>query len=231
MDKLLTISSTLLFLLPLICQLDAGNSVVREHSLKVSKFLPLFNGKDLSGWRTDGNWIVKKSGSLIIDPLPDQTGWKRFDDYLISKKTYGNFILEMEYKYPPKGNSGLFFRIGNPQNPVGTGTEIQILDCFGQKDESMTHHDHGGIIMLKRPSKNASKKPGEWNHLIVSCEGHHIRVGLNGVEVQNVYLDTEPDKGLPPYNLANRPMRGHIGLQDHGVPHRVEFRNIKILEL
>jgi len=95
----------------------------------------------------------------------------------------------------------------------------------------MTHHDHGGIIMLKRPSKNASKKPGEWNHLIVSCEGHHIRVGLNGVEVQNVYLDSEPDKGLPPYNLANRPMRGHIGLQDHGVPHRVEFRNIKILEL
>jgi hypothetical protein len=26
-------------------------------------------------------------------------------------------------------------------------------------------------------------------------------------------------------------MRGHIGLQDHGVPHRLEFRNLKILEL
>ena len=195
------------------------------------KFEDLFNGKNLSGWKTNGNWVVQKEGSLLIDPLPEQTGWKRFDDYLISEKTYGDFILEIEYKYPSKGNSGLFFRIGNPKNPVGTGTEIQILDCFGQKDESMTHHDHGGIIMLKRPSKNASKKPGEWNHLIVSCEGHHIRVGLNGVEVQNVYLDSEPDKGLPPYNLANRPMRGHIGLQDHGVPHRVEFRNIKILEL
>ena len=199
--------------------------------LTSSKFVPLLTGKDLSGWKTNGNWVVQKDGSLMIDPKPGQEGWNRFDDYLISEKTYGDFILEMEYRYPPKGNSGLFFRIGNPQNPVDTGTEIQILDCFGQKDESMTHHDHGGIIMLKRPSKNASKKPGEWNHLIVSCEGHHIRVGLNGVEVQNVYLDSEPDKGLPPYNLANRPMRGHIGLQDHGVPHRVEFRNIKILEL
>jgi hypothetical protein len=195
------------------------------------KFEDLFNGKNLSGWKTNGNWVVQKEGSLLIDPLPEQTGWKRFDDYLISEKTYGDFILEMEYKCPPKGNSGLFFRIGNPQNPVDTGTEIQILDCFGKKDKSMTHHDHGGIIMLKRPSKNASKKPGEWNHLIVSCEGHHIRVGLNGVEVQNVYLDSEVDDGLPPYDLSKRPMRGHIGLQDHGVPHRVEFRNIKILEL
>lgn len=196
-----------------------------------SEFVPLLNGKDLSGWKTEGNWVVNKEGCLIIDPLPEQTGWNRFEDYLISEKTYGDFILEMEYKYPPKGNSGFFFRIGNPQNPVGTGTEIQILDCFGQKDESMTHHDHGGIIMFKKPSKNASKKPGQWNHLILSCEGHHIRVGLNGVEVQNVFLDSKPDEGLPPYDLSKRPMRGHIGLQDHGVPHRVKFRNIKILEL
>ncbi|MDC0646835.1 DUF1080 domain-containing protein, partial [Opitutales bacterium] len=183
------------------------------------------------GWKTEGNWVVNKEGCLIIDPLPEQTGWKRFKDYLISEKTYGDFILEMEYKYPPKGNSGLFFRIGNPKNPVGTGTEIQILDCFGQKDETMTHHDHGGIIMFKRPLLNVSKKPGEWNHLIISCEGHHVRVAINGVEVQNVYLDSPPDKDLPPYNLADRPMRGYIGLQDHGVPHRVVFRNIKILKI
>lgn len=195
------------------------------------KFTPLFNGKDLSGWKTNGNWVVKKDGSLMIDPLPDQKGWNRFNDYLISEKTYANFILELEYKYTPQGNSGLFFRIGNPKNPVGTGTEIQILDCFGQKDETMTHHDHGGIIMFKRPLLNVSKKPGEWNHLIISCEGHHVRVAINGVEVQNVYLDSPPDKDLPPYNLADRPMRGYIGLQDHGVPHRVAFRNIKILKI
>ncbi len=206
------------------------SSCIAQTSL-ARKFEDLFNGKNLSGWKTNGNWVVQKDGSLMIDPQPGQEGWNRFKDYIFTEKTYGDFILEMEYKYPPKGNSGLFLRIGNPQNPVGTGTEIQILDCFGQKDESMTHHDHGGIIMFKKPSKNVSQKPGQWNHLIISCVGHHIRVGLNGVEVQNVYLDSEPDNGLPPYDLSKRPMRGHIGLQDHGVPHRVEFRNIKILEL
>ena len=88
----------------------------------------------------------------------------------------------------------------------------------------MTHHDHGGIIKFKKPSRNMSKKPGQWNQLIVYCEGHYIRVGLNGIEVQNTYLDSEPDEGLPSRRLNSRPMRGHLGLQDHGVPHRIVFQ-------
>lgn len=194
-------------------------------------FENLLNGKDLSGWKTNGNWQVQTDGSLLIDPLPDQEGWKRFDDYIFTEKKYGDFIFEMEYLYPPKGNSGFFFRVGNLTNPVQTGIEVQILDCFGQKDENMTHHDHGGIIMFKKPKINMSRKPGEWNHLIVSCEGHHVRVAINGIEVQNVFLDDDADEGLPPSKLATRPMRGHIGLQDHGTPHRLVFRNLKILEL
>lgn len=196
-----------------------------------SSFVNLLNGKDLSGWNTNGNWLVQKDGSLMIDPLPEQKGWKRFDDYIFTEKKFADFILEMEYKYPAKGNSGLFFRVGDTKNPVHTGIEVQILECFGQKDQTMTHHDHGGIIKFRKPKRNMSKKPGEWNHMIVSCEGHHLRVAINGVEVQNVYLDDDADEGLPPSKLNTRPMRGHIGLQDHGVPHRLFFRNIKILEL
>ena len=195
------------------------------------KFENLLNGKDLSGWKTTGNWVIQKGGSLVIDPLPNQEGWKRFDDYIYSEKKYSDFIFEMEYKYPPKGNSGFFFRVGDTKNPVETGIEVQILDCFGKKDEVMTHHDHGGIIRFKKPKQNMSKKPGEWNHMIVSCEGHHVRVAINGVEIQNVYLDDDAGEGLPPSKLSKRPMKGHIGLQDHGVPHRLVFRNIKILEL
>ncbi|HAF59063.1 MAG TPA: hypothetical protein DCL00_05690, partial [Opitutae bacterium] len=121
------------------------------------RFRSLLNGKDLSGWKTDGNWVVQKDGSLMIDPKPGQEGWKRFDDYIFTEKKYGDFILEMEYKYPAKGNSGLFFRVGNKKNPVHTGMEVQILDCFGMNDESMTHHDHGGIIMFKKPKRNMSR--------------------------------------------------------------------------
>ena len=78
-------------------------------------FISLFNGKDLTHWQTTGNWLPQKDGSLLIQPKSSQKGWQRYSDYLISKKKFGDFILILEYKYPPKGNSGVFFRIGDPK--------------------------------------------------------------------------------------------------------------------
>ncbi len=66
-------------------------------------FISLFNGKDLSHWQTTGNWLPQKDGSLLIQPKPGQEGWQRYSDYLISKEKFGDFILTLEYKYPPQG--------------------------------------------------------------------------------------------------------------------------------
>ena len=193
-------------------------------------FISLFNGKDLSGWQTTGNWLPQKDGSLLIKPKPDQKGWQRYADYLITQEKFGDFILELEYKYPPKGNSGVFFRIGDPKNPVKTGIECQILDSTGKPDEKMGHHDHGGIIRTLGPMANLSKKPGEWNHMVISCQGHHLRVALNGIEIINHWMDsTSQDKKLT--GVGDRPLKGHIGLQDHGTPNNIYFRNLRIKTL
>ena len=64
-------------------------------------FISLFNGKDLSHWETTGNWLPQQNGSLLIQPKPGQEGWQRYSDYLISKEKFGDFILTLEYKYPP----------------------------------------------------------------------------------------------------------------------------------
>ena len=193
-------------------------------------FISLFNGKDLSGWQTTGNWLPQKDGSLLIKPKPDQKGWQRYADYLITEEKFGDFILELEYKYPPKGNSGVFFRIGDPKNPVKTGIECQILDSTGKPDEKMSHHDHGGIIRTLGPRANLSKKPGEWNHMVISCQGHHLRVALNGIEIINHWMDSiSEDKKLT--GVGDRPLKGHIGLQDHGTPNNIYFRNLRIKTL
>ncbi|MFN5805079.1 MAG: hypothetical protein ACK467_05570, partial [Opitutia bacterium] len=47
-------------------------------------FAPLFNGKDLAGWRTKGNWVYDADGSVTLRPRPGETGWKRFDAYLFT---------------------------------------------------------------------------------------------------------------------------------------------------
>jgi hypothetical protein len=55
-------------------------------------------------------------------------GWQRYGDYLWSKKKYKDFVLDVEYAYPPGGNSGVYFRVADRENPVETGIEAQILD-------------------------------------------------------------------------------------------------------
>lgn len=184
-------------------------------------FVSLYNGKDLTGWMTTGNWLPQKDGSLLIQPRPGEKGWQRYSAYLISEKKYKDFIFEVEYKYPKGGNSGVFFRIGDPKNPVHNGIECQVLDSYGKK--KVGAHDHGGIIKTVGASKNMSKKPGEWNRMIVTCRGYHLQVNLNGEGIVDVQLDKTPVK--------DRPLEGHVGLQDHGEPHNLYFRNIRIKEL
>ena len=184
-------------------------------------FVSLYNGKDLSGWITTGNWLPQNDGSLLIQPRPGEKGWQRYKDYLISEKKYKDFILEVEYKYPKGGNSGVFFRIGDPGNPVHNGIECQILDSYGKK--KVGHHDHGGVIRTIGASKNMSKKAGQWNKMVVTCKGYRLQVNLNGEDIVDVQLDKTP--------MKDRPLEGHVGLQDHGQPHNLYFRNIRIKEL
>ena len=199
---------TLLALTPLLSAKDKG-------------WVTLYNGKDLTGWQTTGNWLPQKDGSLLIQPLKGERGWQRYSAYLWSEKKYKDIVLHVEYKYPPKGNSGIHFRVGDLKNPVNTGIEAQVLDSYGKK--KVGHHDHGGIIRTVGASKNMSKKPGEWNTMIITCKDHHLKVQLNGEQIIDIQLDKTP--------MKDRPLEGYIGLQDHGEPNNLHFRNIKIKEL
>lgn len=183
----------------------------------------LYNGKNLNGWQTTGNWIPQKDGSLLIKPRKGEKGWQRYSDYIWTKKQYKDFILDLEYSYPKGGNSGVFFRVGDLKDPVETGIEAQILDNYGSK-KNPTAHDHGGIIRTAAPTKNMSKKPGDWNHMVVKCVASKLNVRLNGEEIIDIDLgDYDASK--------KKPLKGYIGLQDHGEPNNILFRNIKLVEL
>lgn len=183
-------------------------------------FVPLFNGKDLSGLKTKGNWIVQKEGVLSLKPRPGERGWQRYDAYLWAAKPYGDFVFDLEYKIPKGGNSGVFVRVGDLASPVSTGIEVQILDSHAKKGK-LGAHDCGGVISAVGPSKNASKPAGQWNRIAVTCKGARLMVQLNGQQIVDLKLDESAVK--------NRPPTGYVGLQDHGQP--ISFRNIKIKEL
>ena len=202
-----------------------GPYEVRWRRLKLrdlSGFKSLYNGKDLSGWKTTGNWLVQEDGSLLIQPRDGEKGWQRYGAYLWSDKKYKDFVLDIEYSYPPGGNSGLFFRVGDLKDPVETGIEAQILDS-SEKKGPLGHHDHGGIIRTVGPSQNMSRPPNQWNRMVVTCIGSHLQVELNGQQI----IDTRLDQGA----MKDRPLEGYMGLQDHGQPNNLKFRNLRILEI
>jgi hypothetical protein len=182
-------------------------------------FVPLFNGKDLSGWQTKGNWKVEADGTVALQPREGETGWKRFDAYLSTTRKYSDFVLDLEFKFEPKGNSGVFLRVGDLKDPVTSGFEVQILDSHGL--EKPGHHDCGGIVRVVGPTKNMVKPAGEWNRYTITVQGRRVKVIFNGEQVIDMDLDDSVKK--------DRPNEGHIAFQDEAK--RVWYRNVRIKEL
>ena len=112
------------------------------------------------------------------------------------------------------------------------GIEVQLIDST-----TSDYYDTGAIYDLSKPTKNAMKPPGEWNHIEVICHGSIIEVVLNSEKVNHIDLDqfTEPNKRPDgtghKFDTAYKqhPHTGYIGLQDHGAD--CWFKNIKLRPL
>jgi len=59
--------------------------------------------------------------------------------------------------------------------------------------------------------------------MVVRCKSHHLQVELNGKKIVDILLDKSP--------MKDRPLEGYIGLQDHGEPNNLYFRNIKLKKI
>ena len=160
---------------------------------------------------TKGNWILGKDGVVTLTPRPGERGWQRYDAYLWLKEEYKDFEVEFDYKVQKRGNSGFYFHVGDKKSPVAKGIEVQIYDSSGKKKGArLTDHDSGGVIPGIPPTKNTVKAAGEWNRFHITCKGRKVTIKLNGTVVNEISLDHA--------RLKNRPPKGGIGFQDHGLP-------------
>jgi len=145
-----------------------------------------------------------------------------------------NYVLALDYKISPKCNSGIFIRTYSlkprPGEDVGVnGIEVAIDDTKGAG-----YHDPGALYDLAKPTKQMQKPAGEWNHIVITCDGNKIAVELNGEVVTRADLDefvkpnVRPDGSAHKFDVAykDHPRKGYIGLQDHGSP--CWYKNIKL---
>ena len=212
---------SLLGLLALLLTTSLSAEELRQHpAADAVGFEVLFDGKDLSKLKTEGNWQVQPDGSLKLTPREGEKGWTRYHHYLWLPGEYGDFTFDFEFQYTAGGNSGVYFRCADDIDPTKSGFEVQLLDSHGVTKE-LGHHDMGGIIQTQGASKNASKPAGEWNRITVSMAGDRIVVVLNGECIQDFNLrEKKPAK-------KTLPATGKIAIQDHGQPFAVRHLRIK----
>ncbi len=192
-------------------------AVVGQNSQKLGpKWEPLFNGRDLSGWKKIGKekWIVE-DGAIYGEGTTDEYG------YLATEKTYQDFDLALRFKCEASGNSGVFihttFEPGTPK--VIKGRQIEI-------DRTIGHHTGGiygdgkGWIVWPAPELETVIKPDDWNDLRIKVKGNRHITYLNGVQMVDF---TYPSPGAT---------TGVIALQLHsGGDGRMRFKDLWIRDL
>lgn len=196
----------------------------QPHSPRPPKgFVSLFNGVNLEGWGVVGPpcWSVQ-DGVIVCSGGTERTGWLR------SNRMYRNFILRLEYRISPGGNSGIFLRAPHYGRSSRLGMELQIRD---DGNTPPTNTCTSAVYSVVPPRVNPAKPAGEWNQVEITLKDRHLRVIWNGHLVHDIHLDDPAlSANLPRTHLLyRRPNWGYIGLQNHR--NLVEFRNIFLKEL
>lgn len=193
-------------------------------------FQPLFNGHDLQGWKglvNDPPTRAKMSADELATAQKEadkrmNANWYVRDGVLRTEgqgeniytdRDFQNFILLVDYKIEPEGDSGIYLR-GSPQ--------VQIWD------PKLNDIGSGGLYNNnKHPSKPlelADLPVGEWNRLRIQMIDDKVSVLLNEkLVVDETVLENYWEPGEPIYKS------GQIELQSHTTP--LSFRSIYIKEL
>ena len=197
-----------------------SSTVTAEHPPAKAEagFTLLFNGKDMKGWTIHGGqagWSVKPGGILRNDASVGNHNWIYYD-----QKTFKNFILKLEWKVAPNGNSGVFLRAKKGDAPWATGVEVQISNA--PRDNS---HCTGSLYGLAAVDPRPDERADLWHSYEIHCVGTRYTVIADGV--------TCVESGDQHKALLARPLEGLIGLQDahQKPPSYIEYRNIRIKEL
>lgn len=170
-----------------------------------------------SSARAQNGWQTLFDGSSLdaFNPL-GTANWQLGDGavsatsgsgFLVSKQSYADFELTLEFWVDEPANSGVFIRCSDPTNVVDTNCyEVNIFDT--RPDQT---YRTGGIVHIAAPS-SVIMTGGKWNTYRIRAEGTRLRVELNGTQTVDV--------------RDEQFSRGPIALQ-YGTG-TVGFRNVRI---
>lgn len=249
--KHLFLSTLALGLLAFSCNSQDSTTTMEPESMEHNKLTEqeiadgwtlLFDGETMDHWRVynqesiPAGWVVE-DGAMVFDPA------QRNDLYgldIITKDTYTDFELKLEWWISEAGNSGIFYHVIEQEDKAlyWSGPEMQILDNVNHPDADQGvdgNRKAGSLYDLIPADPQNAKSYGEWNSVKIVAKGDLFEHWQNGEMVLSFDRSTDEWKELvagskfaphPEFGTADE---GHIALQDHG--DIVKFRNLKIRSL
>ena len=202
------------------------------------KWISLFDGKSLQGWKQlqgEAKFEIRDGAivGIVVEGVPANS-------FLVTEELFGDFIFECEFKADPGINSGIQFRSAPPD-----GKEHKRVYGYQFEIDPTPRALTGGFYEAGRrgwvqPSANKGApkeawnklhgdklKPGEWNKVRVEASGNRIKTFLNGHPLAD-YVDQDEQVRIK---------RGFFGLQVHSTKNkelfgkRVAFRNLRVQKL
>ncbi len=198
-------------------------------------WMTLFDGTGLDAWRGFRMDTIPPCWGMAEDRTLHCTGEGQGD--LMTRDTFADFVLELEWKISPCGNSGIMYRVTEVYDaPWKSGPEMQVLDNACHPDGANPLTSAGACYGLYPPMDSTAVRPaGMWNQVRIVVDSAHVEHWLNGKKVVEYELWSEDWKQrvaaskfskFPEFGKARE---GHIVLQNHGDP--VWYRNIRIQRL
>ena len=219
-----------------IVVLLAGTIPISRDAESSERSVPLFNGKDLAGWKAYGRAAkdgptkeIEASDSWsVADGVLKCTG--KPTGFLITEKEYANYVLRLKWRYPKDlkaGNSGVLIhcqkenavwpvcveaqlrsgRAGDLWLQTAADVKLTVEAARRDADDKTMRH------IWRSPKDEPIEKPfGEWNDYEIACKDGSISVAVNG-KVVNEGKDC---------NLT----KGRIALQAEGT--EIHFKDVRI---
>lgn len=212
---------------PITLDVPPGATLTVERlAFEPTKLTPVFNGKDVSGWkvfagdpkRSASKWEVTPAGELHVTNGPGD---------LQTEGKYGDFVLQFECKTNGDGlNSGVFFRCVPDQ--YQNGYEAQVQNAYLDGDRTRPKDFGTGAIYRRVPARKVVSNDREWFTMTLVAQGPRIATWVNGYQTVDWADDRKPADN-PRQGL--RTAAGHLSIQGHDPTTDILFRNIRIAEL
>lgn len=168
---------------------------------------PIFNGKDLSGWKAGADSPFWK---VVDGVLVGQNDEALKGNVLFTEKSYHDFVFECEVRWEGHIDSGVMLRKPELQCQIGISGSLK-------KDMTCSFYvGKGGYPEAgQAKGKDEVLKLGDWNKIRIEARGNTFKVSLNGKLVTE-FTDPTYAEAAP------------LGLQIHPkLPMKVEYRNIR----